>query len=42
VGWKNQKLADHFMVSPTAIKERLRGIKKDPSRVDFKIPTANI
>ncbi len=28
--WKIEKLADHFEVSRTAVKERLRAIKSNP------------
>lgn len=31
-GWKIQELAHHFMVSQSAIKERLRSIKNEPKR----------
>jgi hypothetical protein len=42
-GWKIEKLANHFAVSPTAIKERLRLIKSDPKRAGSysKLPVFN-
>jgi hypothetical protein len=42
-GWKIEKLANHFAVSPTAIKERLRLIKSNPKRVgsSSKLPVFN-
>jgi len=31
-GWKIQELANYFMVSQSAIKERIRSLKKNPNR----------
>lgn len=36
--WKLERLAEHFGVSLTAIKERLRAIKTNPERVSVQIP----
>lgn len=36
--WKIERLADYFDSSPTAIKERLRSIKKNPKRAGVAIP----
>lgn len=37
-GWRIMRLADHFEVSRTAVKERLRAIKKNPKRTGVVIP----
>ncbi len=36
--WKIERLADFYGISMTAIKERLRAIKRNPQRVGLKIP----
>lgn len=36
--WKLERLAEHFGVSRTAIKERLRAIKDNPERVSVQVP----
>ena len=36
-GWKIERLADYFDSSATAIKERLRSIKKNPMRAGVLI-----
>ena len=41
-GWKVSRLADYFEVSTTAVKERLRAIKSNPSRVGIRIPKKQI
>lgn len=41
-GWKIERLARYFEVSRTAIKERLRAIKKNPGRVGISIPKKQI
>ena len=38
-GWKIERLADYFDSSSTAIKERLRSIKKNPARAGVVIPS---
>ena len=37
--WKIERLADYFAASPTAIKERLRAIKKRP--FDIGVPISS-
>lgn len=32
-GWKIQELANHFMISESGIKERIRAIKRNPNRI---------
>jgi len=41
-GWKIERLGDYFAVSRTAIKERLRALEKNPSRVNVLIPKKQI
>jgi hypothetical protein len=36
--WKIESLADYFGSSRTAVKERLRAIKREPSRVSVAVP----
>ncbi|MGZ6434971.1 MAG: hypothetical protein ACXWRE_16665 [Pseudobdellovibrionaceae bacterium] len=40
--WTIKRLADHFGISATAIKDRLRAIKKNPSRGGFASRPSNI
>ena len=34
--WKIKKLAEHFFISVTAVEQRLKSIKRNPSRVNIK------
>ena len=38
--WKIEKLAVHFEVSRTALKERLRAIKSNPKRAGINVKTS--
>lgn len=40
--WKIGRLADHFEISRTALKERLRAIKRNPKRVGLKAAPSDV
>lgn len=40
--WKIEKLAEYFEASPTAIKERLRRLKKRPLRIAAAISSGSV